>query len=70
MFILLVDLCSTHNIDVKVRFITGKGSNLRKVDIHKRCSVLGEEKSSKLLALHALSGADWGGKFLGITKMK
>jgi hypothetical protein len=68
VFVYLMDLFSSNNIAGQVRFITGKGKAKRTIDIRTRCEAVGTEKSKGLLGLHAFSGADWGGKFAGISK--
>ena len=70
VFILLMDLYANNNFENELCFITGKGTNNRKIDIHGRCSAIGVEKSRGPLGLHNLSGADWGGKFVGISKKR
>eukprot|EP00057_Strongylocentrotus_purpuratus_P007692 XP_011662166.1 PREDICTED: uncharacterized protein LOC105437364 [Strongylocentrotus purpuratus] len=70
VFVYLMDLCSTHNVLGRLCFITGKGNAKRTIDIAERCSAVGSEKSKGLLGLHAFSGADWGGKFAGISKSR
>ena len=42
----------------------------RTIDIHARCSAVGSKRSKGLLGLHAFTGADWGGKFAGISKSR
>jgi hypothetical protein len=68
VFVYLMDLFLSNNIAGQVRFITGKGKAKRTIDIRTRCETVGTEKSKGLLGLHAFSGADWGGKFAGISK--
>ena len=46
----------------------GKGK--KAIKINDQCKKIGNEKSKGLLGLHALTGADWGGKFSGITKKR
>ncbi|CAB4019967.1 Hypothetical predicted protein [Paramuricea clavata] len=70
VFVYLMDLFSSNNIAGHVRFITGKGKAKRTIDIRTRCEAVGTEKSKGLLGLHAFSGADWGGKFAGISKSR
>ena len=70
VFILLMDLISTNNIQGELYFITGKGTSKRTIDIRARSLAIGNEKSKGLIGLHAFTGADWGGKFAGISKKK
>lgn len=70
VFIYLMDLFATNSIPGQLRFITGKGKTKRTVDVGARCAAVGNEKSRGLLGLHAFSGADWGGKFAGISKSR
>ena len=70
VFIYLMDMLSTYNITGNLHFITGKGKAKRTIDIRERCTAVGNEKSKGLLGLHAFSGADWGGKFAGVTKKR
>ena len=46
----------------------GNFSGKSKVDIVERVAALGREKAKCLVGFHNFSGADWGGKFVGITK--
>jgi len=51
-----------------LRFSTGKGTKAREIDVLERAKIIGHHKCQGLLGLHNFSGADWGGKFVGITK--
>ena len=68
VLIYLMDLMSNNSLPGKLHFVTGKGKSERTIDIRERCRAVGNEKSRGLLGLHAFSGADWGGKFAGISK--
>ncbi len=46
----------------------GKYKGSGKIDIVDRVSVIGIEKAKGLSGIHNFSGADWGGKFVGISK--
>ena len=70
VFIYLMDMFSNNYIEGKLCFITGKGKAMRTIDIRTRYEALGCEKSKGLLGLNAFSGADWGGKFAGISKSR
>ena len=52
----------------QLHLLTGKGEKSRKIDIVQRVLTVGKEKSKGLIGLHNFSGADWGGKFAGISK--
>ncbi|MES9884227.1 MAG: TCR domain-containing protein [Sedimenticola sp.] len=68
VFLLLIDMAARHRVPGKLLFLTGKKANQRFIDIHDRCRSLGEEKAKALIGLHNFTGADWGGKFAGISK--
>ena len=70
VFIYLMDMFSNNYIEGKLCFITGIGKAMRTIDIRARYEALGCEKSKGLLGPHAFSGADWGGKFAGISKSR
>ena len=67
---LLLDLASNGRIgaDTRLTFLTGKGTKYREIDVVERVRVIGLNKCQGLVGLHNFSGADWGGKFVGITK--
>ena len=46
----------------------GNFSGKSRVDIVERVAALGKEKAKCLVGFHNFMGADWGGKFVGITK--
>ena len=70
VLILLMDLVAHGRINefVMLKFLTGKANKYRSIDIHERVSIIGREKSQDLIGLHDFTGADWGGKFVGISK--
>lgn len=70
VFVLLIDVAANGHLGVgaQLKFITGKGANYRTIHIMERVCLLGIQKSQGLLGLHNFSGADWGGKFVGISK--
>ena len=70
VFILLLDLVAHGRLGhgSKLYFVTGKGTKHRKIDIVERAHAYGLEKCKGLVGLHNFSGADWGGKFVGISK--
>ena len=70
VFIALIDLVS-HSLlapQTHLKFLTGKRRKYRELDIIKRVQVTGTRKCQGCIGLHIFSGADWGGKFVGITK--
>lgn len=70
VFILLMDVFANNCIAGELHFITGKGKAKRTIDIRSKCLSIGLERSKGLIGLHAFTGADWGGKFAGISKKK
>ena len=51
-----------------LRFLTGKGAKYLKIDVGDRVAAIGRQKSKGLIGLHPLTGADWGGKFVDVSK--
>lgn len=51
-----------------LKFLTGKGVKYREIGVGKRVRVTARYTSQGLIGLHNFSGANWGGKFVGITK--
>ena len=70
VLILLMDLCARDQNGANVNFITGQGKLNRRIDVQRRSTVVGKEKSKALIGLHAISGPDWGGTLFGISKEK
>lgn len=70
VFILLIDLVSRGLLapQTHLKFVTGKGRKYREIDVIQRVHVIGHRKCQGLIGLHNFSGADWGGKFVGISK--
>lgn len=70
VLLLLLDLVASRQIasTISLKFHTGKGKKKREIDIIERVQVIGQRKCQGLLGLHNFSGADWGGKFIGISK--
>jgi len=58
-----MDLVANGHLDTstRLRFLTGKGKNYRVIDIR-------NGKVKGLIGLHHFTGADWGGKFVGVSK--
>ena len=67
---LLLDLVSRDRLGCRTRlkFLTGKATKYREIDVLERVQVIGRQKCQGFIALHNFTGADWGGKFVGITK--
>ena len=67
---LLLDLVSCGHIASPTCFklITGKGTKKREIDVFEHVQAIAYGKCQGLLGFHNFSGADWGGKFVGITK--
>ena len=70
VFILLIDFVSRGLLtpQTNLKFVTGKGTKYREIDVIKRVGVIGARKCQGFVGLHNFSGADWGGKFVGISK--
>ena len=70
VLVLLLDLVSRgrHGNLNSLKFLTGKGANYREIDVIQRVQAIGIHKCQGLIGLHHFTGADWGGKFVGITK--
>ena len=67
VLILLMDLLASRGqFTSQLHLLTGKGEKSRKIDIVQGVLTVGKEKG--LIGLHNFSGADWGGKFAGISK--
>ena len=52
----------------KLNLLTGKGDKYRSINIHERVTIIGREKCQGLIGFHNFTGADWGRKFVGISK--
>lgn len=70
VLILLIDLVACGHLGefANLRFLTGKGAKYRAIDIPDRVSAIGAERAKGLIGLHHFTGADWGGKFVGLSK--
>ena len=70
VFILLMDLASKNDLGAlsKLIMLAGTGAKYREIDIQERVAAIGNEKARGLIGLHNFTGADWGGKFVGISK--
>ena len=68
VFILIMDLCAQNQVTGPINFITRQGKFHRTVASNDRCASIGLQTSKGLIGVHALSGADWGRKFFGISK--
>src|SRR5437867_10916795 len=67
---LLMDLASRGRVGSRTRlkFLTGKAIKYREIDVIERVKAIGQCKCQELIGIHNFAGADWGGKFVGITK--
>lgn len=70
VLILLLDVVATGKIgnETRLTFVTGKGCHRKKIDVNERVQAIGMEKCAGLIGFHNFTGADWGGKFVGISK--
>ena len=70
VLILLVELVTHGRLGAftKLNFLTEKGDKNRSINIRERVSVIRREKCQGLIGFHNFTGADWGGKFVGISK--
>lgn len=70
VLILLLNLVASQQLSTcyRLKFLTGKGTKYREIDVVERVRVIGQRKCQGLIGLHNFSGADWGGKFIGISK--
>ena len=57
-----------HQNQNSLKFLTGKGANYREIDVIQRVLTIGLHRYQGLIGLYHFTGADWGGKFVGITK--
>ena len=53
---------------IKLKLLTGKGVKHREIDICGQVKYVGSHKSTALLGFHHFTGANWGGKFVGLSK--
>jgi hypothetical protein len=70
VLILLLHLASSGRLGEQtgLKFLTGRGVKFRQIDVINRMKAIGIQKSQGLLGFHNFTGADWGGKFVGISK--
>ena len=70
VLILLMDLVAHDRISglTKLKLVTGIGNKVRSINIPERVAAIGHHKCQGLIGLHNFSGADWGGRFVGISK--
>ena len=70
VLVLLIDLVSRGLLSPQtiLKFVTDKRTKYREIDVIKRVHVIGARKCHGFVGLHNFSGADWGGKFIGISK--
>ena len=67
---ILLDLASCGRLGscTLFKFLTGKTTKYREIDVLERARVIRRNKCQGLTGLHNSYAADWGGKFVGITK--
>ena len=72
VLVLLMDLAANGHLGAltNLTFQTGKGTKFRNIDVIDRVRSIGIDKSKALIGLHNFTGADWGGKFVGISKKR
>ena len=72
VLVLLIDLAANGHLGPLTQFrnVGGKGKNKKSFDIKERAHLMGQEKARALVGFHYFSGADWGGKFVGVSKQK
>ena len=72
IFMTFMDLVSHGKLrlQAKLMFLTGKGDKHHQIDVPERVCTVGPMKAQGLIGLHNLSGADWGGKFIGVSKKR
>lgn len=63
-------LFAKNGIAGELTFKAGKGKLESKISINERCNFIGTDKAMGLLRLRVFPGADWRGKFFGISKKK
>jgi hypothetical protein len=70
VFILLLHLATSGRLGTQTRlkFLTGRGAKFREIDVLERARAVGAHKCQGLIGFHNFSGADWGGKFVGLSK--
>ena len=70
VFILLIDLVSRDLLasQTHLKVLTGKERKYREIDLIKRVQAIVPRKCQWFSGQHNFSGADWSGKFVGITK--
>ena len=70
VLVLLIGMATNAHLGVltTLRLLTGKVAKYRAIDVRDRVVALGPEKSRGLIGLHHFTGADWGGKFVGVSK--
>lgn len=65
-----MDLVAVHQVQGELSFVKGTGKGQRKIDVHERCSAITNFKARGLVGLPAFFGADWGGKFAGVSRKR
>ena len=72
VLILLMDLVACGHLGTltSLEFHRGKGKKFRKIDVVERVNSIGVRRSRGLIGLHNFTGADWGGRFVGVSKKR
>jgi hypothetical protein len=72
VLMLLLDLVDNQRLGTltKLKFLTGNGAKYQEIDIVERVKAIGPRRCQGLIGMHNLSGTDWGGKFVRISKKK
>ena len=70
VLVLLMDLASSNRLGplTELIMLTGVGAKYREIDVQQRTEAVGVLKAQGLIGLHNFSRADWGGKFVGVSK--
>ena len=70
VLVLPVDLVTHGRLGTftNLHFLTGKGDKYRSNNIRERVTVIGRETFQGLIGFHNFTVADWGGKFVGISR--
>ena len=65
-----MDLASINRLGplMKLIMLTGVCAKYHEIDVRQHTEAVGILKAHGLIGLHNFSGADWGGKFVGVSK--
>ena len=70
VFVYLTHLKASCQDRFTLQMIAGTIAKPKNIYINDVVTVLGQKKSKALIGLHCFSGADWGGRFFGISKQR